>query len=756
MSGMNDRNENGLKPGEKTGFFIKWGCAMYRYRKRVLTIWVVLFAGAAILAGQVPALLKDDGFTPKGSESDTGFHLMREKLGVPPSSLQLVYDGDGKDLTTDKAKASIAESLEPLKSLPYVDSWAFVESPRKESARSAEIQAVNVALKLEVEKVLEKYGEIQARLIPPAGTKVYMGGAPALLADMQKASKNDIAKAEMIGLPIALIVLLIIFGTLPAALLPLIVGLASLTATLGITYFIARHAALSNFLPNMVTMLGLAVGIDYALFMVSRFREELKAGREVPDAVAVTCGMAGRSIFFSGIAVLIGLCGMLFVDLSFFRSLCLGGMLVVTISVLAANTLLPALLGMLGGHVNSLRVLPKAWPERGTTRRFWERTAYFVMRHPVVLALVLTGALAAMMLPIRGIQLSTPSGDVLPPQYGARQAGDLAALAFDPRELSPLQVLVTAPGGKWDAAAACRLREYTASLKAAPGVRAVRSVLDGFPGLSDGQAAALLSEPSLSSPGTGKKGDARDSTLIRVVPESDPDDRATDALVRSLRGLDRRQLDVHMTGGPAYRLDMLDRIQDKLPVVIMFVLGVTFIVLLLAFRSLLLPLKAVLMNVLSLGASIGAVVLVFQHGFLADLMRVTSTGYVSATVPIVIFCVVFGISMDYEVFLISRIAEEYDRTGDNERSTAEGLMKTGSLITSAAFILIVVVGTFIFTDIEIMKALGLGLALAVLIDATVVRVLLVPALMKLFGRLNWWAPDWLRPHGPRKEDGPVL
>ncbi|MBV6714026.1 MMPL family transporter [Paenibacillus chitinolyticus] len=747
---------NGMKPSAKSELFMKWGYAMYRYRKRVLTVWIVFFAGAAILAGQVPGLLKDDGFKPKGSESDRGFHLLQEKLGVPPSSLQLIYDGDGKDLTTEKAKASIAKSLEPLKSLSYVGTWAFVESPRKESARAAEIQAVNVALKLEVEKVLEKYGEIQARLTPPPGMKVYTGGAPALLADMQKASKNDIAKAEMIGLPIALIVLLIIFGTLTAALLPLIVGVASLTAALGITYFIARQVALSNFLPNMVTMLGLAVGIDYALFMVSRFREELRAGREIPDAVAVTCRMAGRSIFFSGIAVLIGLCGMLFVDLSFFRSLCLGGILVVTISVLAANTLLPALLAMLGRHVNSLRVLPKAWSERGTTRRFWERTAYFVMRHPVVLALVLTAALTAMMLPIRGMQLSTPSGDVLPPQYGARQAGDLAGQAFDERELNPLQVLATAPGGRWDAASVGRLRAYIASVKATGGVKGVRSVLDGFPGLSDEQAASVLSEPSLSSPGAGKTGAVRDSVLIRVVPESDPDDRATDALVRSLRGLDRQRLDVHMTGGPAYRLDMLDRIQDKLPVVIMFVLGVTFIVLLLAFRSLLLPLKAVLMNVLSLGASIGAVVLVFQHGFLADLMRVTSTGYVSATVPIVIFCVVFGISMDYEVFLISRIAEEYDRSGDNERSTAEGLMKTGSLITSAAFILIVVVGTFIFTDIEIMKALGLGLALAVLIDATVVRVLLVPALMKLFGRLNWWAPGWLRPHGPREESDPLL
>jgi RND superfamily putative drug exporter len=224
----------------------------------------------------------------------------------------------------------------------------------------------------------------------------------------------------------------------------------------------------------------------------------------------------------------------------------------------------------------------------------------------------------------------------------------------------------------------------------------------------------------------------------------DPDDPGTDVLVRELRKLDPGGLDVLVTGGPAYRLDIIDRIQNRIPEVLAFVMGITYLVLLAAFRSVLLPLKAVLMNILSLGASLGIVVLVFQYGYMADALHITSIGYVSATLPVIIFCVVFGISMDYEVFLISRIMEEYEATGDNELSTAEGLKKTGSLITSAAFILVVVVGSFIFTDIEIMKALGLGLGLSVLIDATIIRVMLVPALMKLLGKANWWAPKWLR------------
>lgn len=214
--------------------------------------------------------------------------------------------------------------------------------------------------------------------------------------------------------------------------------------------------------------------------------------------------------------------------------------------------------------------------------------------------------------------------------------------------------------------------------------------------------------------------------------------------MKQIRELDAGGLEVKVTGGPAYRLDMLDRINERIPVVVGFVMVVTYFVLLAAFRSVLLPLKAVLMNVLSLGASIGIVVAVFQNGFMAELLHITSTGYVDATLPIIIFCVVFGISMDYEVFLISRIVEEYEKTGDNEASTAEGLRRTGSLITSAAFILIVVVGSFIYTDIQIIKALGLGLSLAVLIDATLIRIIVVPALMKLLGRANWWAPRWIR------------
>jgi RND superfamily putative drug exporter len=262
--------------------------------------------------------------------------------------------------------------------------------------------------------------------------------------------------------------------------------------------------------------------------------------------------------------------------------------------------------------------------------------------------------------------------------------------------------------------------------------------------LPAGQTAALVKQESVRTQLEEQRLAKGRHAVIAVIPEWGPRTEETEELLRDIRALDAGPLQTLETGETAYRIDILDRITDGLPYVVGFVMVVTYFVLLAAFRSVLLPLKAVLMNVLSLGASLGIVVTVFQHGFLADLLQITSTGYVTNTLPVIIFCVVFGISMDYEVFLLSRIAEEYEQTGDNEQSTAAGLKLTGSLITSAAFILIVVVGAFIFTDIEIIKALGLGLSLAVLIDATIIRILVVPALMKLLGRANWWAPAWLK------------
>lgn len=732
-----------MREKSKQGIFWRWGQWIYKCRFIVIVFWIVMLGLSALFAQKAPGLMKENGFNPIGSQADIGIRQMHDVLDTPASVLNLVYESSLLDLTEESHMQSITASLDTLAHLPFVEGIEFSKASRTEQASSG-VQAVNVMMNVPIEEALQYYEEIRGTIQPPEGMQVYITGGMAALYDLQEASKNDIVKAELIGLPLALIVLLLVFGTLVGALLPLVVGLMSVTTTLGIVYFIAQQYSLSNFLPNLVTMLGLAVGIDYALFITSRFREELKRQPTVQDAVAMTCQTAGHSIFFSGIAVLVGLFGMLFIDLNFFRSLSLGGIIVVSMSVIVANTLLLALFSVLGHKIESLKVLP-SFLKRTKPSKFWDIVAYGVMKHPMILIIAISAVLISAMTPIAQIKYGLPTTEVLPPSYDSRYGADLMKNTYDVRETNGLQVILKTNGGYWEKESVESVSAFVDKLKQTPDVREVQSYLNSITNIPTEQAVLMLSQKPVQEKLEKLKIVKENIIVLQVIPESNPDDPETDVLVQNIRAMTDDHLEVVVTGGPAYRLDVIERIESQLLNVLLFVFGVTFIILLIAFRSVLLPLKAVLMNVLSLGASIGIVVAVFQFGYLADLFQITSIGYVSAMLPVIIFCVVFGISMDYEVFLISRIQEEYERTWDNEKGTAEGLKKTGSLITSAAFILIVVVGSFVFTDIEIMKAMGLGLGLAVFIDATIIRVLLVPALMKLMGRANWWAPRWLHP-----------
>jgi RND superfamily putative drug exporter len=750
-----------MKETSARGFFWHWGSSMYRLRWVVVAAWVIIFLCLALFAQKAPALLKDNGFTPTGSDSDKGLIQLQQQLDFPASVFTLLYQSEHESLAGAAASQTILDSLSELRQLPYVVDIALNKASRlpKEQINAQNgsklnpdhILAVNVYVRLNANEALDRYPELKSRVHAPEGMQVQLTGGTAILYDMQEASKKDIVKSEAIGLPIAVIVLLIIFGTVLGAILPLIVGLMSVTVTLGITYFIAQTYSLSNFLPNIVTMLGLAVGIDYALFLVSRFREELKVQKSVQDAVAMTSQKAGKSIFFSGIAVLIGLLGMLFINLTIYTSLCIGGFIVVSVSVFVAETLLLALLSLFGTKINALRIIPNRF-RRKEKSLFWEKVAYAVMKRPLMLVIIMFVLLLALASPVVQMKLGVPTSGVLPPSYESRAASDLLNQVYDAREMDPIQIYVQTDQEVWNEATILQMQNYTKLLGQKSGVKAVKSYISDFAGRTPAEIAAILKAEDMRRKITGLRLAKDHAAYIVVQPQYNPDDSKTDAVVKAIRSINPQGLHPLVTGGSAYRLDILQRISDGMPKVIGFVMIVTYFVLLVAFRSILLPLKAVLMNLLSLGASMGVVVMVFQKGFLSNALHITSIGYVSATLPVIIFCVVFGISMDYEVFLISRIAEEYEKTGDNEKSTAEGLKKTGSLITSAAFILIVVVGAFIFTDIEIIKALGLGLSVAVLIDATLIRILVVPALMKLLGRANWWAPHWLKgKYNERKE-----
>ncbi|MDZ5471312.1 MMPL family transporter [Bacillus sp. 31A1R] len=713
---------------------------MYERRYLVTLFSIILFLTMIPFARDLPNVLKENGFTPVGSESDQGYQQMEHTLGIESSSLTVVYKSNQLDLTEPKQVKRILSSLSSVEELPYVTHIHINELGK--SKKKSHIQSVHISLSLTDSESINVFPKIRDLIPTPDGMEVYVNGGIATLYDIQTATKNDLLKAEMIGLPIALLVLLVIFGTVVASFLPIIVGLMGVTITLGITYFVADYYSLSNFLPNIVTMIGLAIGIDYALFVVSRFREELELQSSVKEAVGMTSQMAGTSIIFSGFAVLIGLFGMLFIDLPIMRALCLGGIFIVLFSVLLSNTLLLSLLAIIGKNINRFKVFPTL-QARWSQSTFWEKVAFAVMKRPVFLALFMSGLLILLMVPIGGIKLGVPTADVLPPTYESRIGADLIKEAYDDRERSPIYLVVEAEKPITNVSTIKKLNDYSKEITKVAGVKEVRSFITALGNHPPDRTAELLAQRENLELVQEKNLLKQNTALITVIGASHPESIKTEQLVVRLRQLENESFQTYITGPSAYRVDMLERIKAGLPYLITFVMIVTYIILFIAFRSALLPLKAVLMNVLSLGASLGIVVIVFQKGLFADLFQVTSTGYVSIVMPVTIFCVVFGISMDYEVFLISRILEEYERTGDNDYSTATGLRKTGGLISSAALILMVVVGSFIFTDIEITKALGIGLFSAIFIDATFIRIIVVPALMKLMGHANWWAPKFL-------------
>ncbi len=538
-------------------------------------------------------------------------------------------------------------------------------------------------------------------------------------------SASDLRKAETYALPFALIVLVLVFGSVVAAALPVIGGGMAVTVTLGVLYLLAQHVSLSIFTMNVASLLGLAVGIDYSLFIVGRFREELARGASVAQAVETTVARAGRAIFFSGIAVMVGLTGLLMFSYMSLRSIGLGGAVVVLFSVLSALTLLPAVLGVLGRRVDSLRI----FGHRGAESRFWRAWSSWVMDHPVVVLVGTVIVIAVFAAPFLRIKTNVPTATSLPTTEQARQGYDILQARFDRGTLNPVQVLVTwkgtgAAAQPTSAQNLAALYGYGRQLAALPDVAGVTSIVNQ-PGLATPPAVQAFwagvqarSSTSARLPGTAVESGsaagrvplppltparlaaakallasttAPNTVLFQVAPKSDPSGGSAQALSQTIKNLPPPPgYTVHVAGLSAGTHDFLSALYGRFPWVILFVVCVTYVVLLLLLRSAWLPFKAVLVNSLSIMASFGALVFVFQQGHLSGFLGFVPEGYVDATLPVIMFCTLFGVSMDYEVFLLTRMREAWLETHDNRQAVGFGLERTGRIITSAALIIVIV------------------------------------------------------------------
>ncbi|HVL54200.1 MAG TPA: MMPL family transporter, partial [Vitreimonas sp.] len=512
----------------------------------------------------------------------------------------------------------------------------------------------------------------------------------------------------------------------------------------------ATVTPMSIFVLSLATLLGLGLGVDYSLLMTSRFREEL-AVRTGPDRVArsvhATVATAGRAVFFSGLTVLLGLLGLVLFEFMILRSIGIAGAIVVGLAVAAALTLLPALLTLVGTRIDRLRVRRVQVHSDGEGR--WARVARSVMRRPVAVLVPTLALLVLLGTPFLHVRFNAPDASILPASVPSRASFDRLVEQFGEGPFAPLTIAVRTPGPAVDAQNVAKLFDYSRRLAADPRVTRVDSLVDVDPRLRLEQYQLLYSAPSgppdrfvQAAVGATTRGDL---TAFTVYTPYGPNRDEARGLVADLRDAGGRLappngVSVLVGGGAAEVSDVVDRIAADFPRTALFILVSTYLVLFLLLRSVVLPAKALLMNTLSIAASFGALVWIFQDGNLSALLGFQPLGFVETTQPVILFCVLFGLSMDYEVFLLSRMKEVWDRTGDNTEAVARGLERSGRIVTSAALIVVVVAGSFAFADIVLIKALGIGVAIAVALDATVVRALLVPATMRLLGRWNWWMP----------------
>jgi RND superfamily putative drug exporter len=727
--------------------FERLGHAVYHRRWLVIGLWALLLLVTLPFAPIAGHVLKGGGFANGVSESDRGSAILVQDLGFFPSNLTVIFSSPTLRATDPRFVAAMRAALAPARHLPDVlrIDTAADHSTMEQGARfiSDDGHSAIAILQYDVsfDVIQNLVPQVRATIHSPI-LHVLVAGDGAVYGDMERLSGTDLETVERITFPIALVLLALIFGTLVAASVPIITGAVSVVTTLAIIYGLGHLTDLSIFSLNVTTMIGLGVGIDYSLFVVSRFREEIRV-YPVEEAVARAVGHAGRAVLFSGITVMIGLSGLLIFHAMALRSIGLGGGLVVLVSVLAALTLLPALLSVLGPRIDALPVAP--W-RLGNESHFWRALAQRVMRHPWRVIVAVLAIILVMATPFRLLKMNVPDATILPRSVQSRQGYDLLNQQFNQQQDNPVIVVVTAPDDILAPAHMAAVYDYVHRVMRDPSIDdgAIQSIVTFAPFATKDTYTHLqlyLANPSVAVAVHAFVG--HNATYIAFPPRPGQTSAQMQSLVRRTRavplggGLTR-----YVTGFDAGVMDYLNNLYSQFPLCIGFVVVITYLVLLVLLRSALLPLKAVLMNALSLVGAYGAVVWIFQQGHLSSLFNFSPTGYIDEITPIIMFCTLFGLSMDYEVFLLSRMREHYLATHDNAASVARGLERTGRIITSAALILVVVAGSFSFTNLVLVKAVGLGLAIAILLDASLVRCLLVPATMRVLGDWNWWLPSF--------------
>lgn len=727
--------------------FYQVGKFVNKFRWPIIVLWLVFILGCIPFMPQIMEPFKTTGFIDQHADSTRTQHFLDKEFGYDSHNKFIIMYHSPKLLATDdEFMSKIKKSLSGLENFPIKHDILL---PYKKQQISKDKHTAYVVVIIKNKKPIndELLNEFKNALKKPSQMTMELGGEPEFVAQVTHQTQIDLYKADFIATPVALLTLLVVFGSAVAALLPIILGGGCALIILTSLYFIGHYYTLSVFTINIALLLGLCLCLDYSLFFINRFRDELKNGLSSEEAIAVTQASAGKAIFFSGLAVFVSLSALFLFPINILFSVAVGGLAAVFFAVLISTLFLPAILAVLKTKINVLSI--RLFKNKTEGSGIWRWLAERVVRRPLFFFFTILIMLLVLGYPFLSVKFGVSDYRIFPEHSAKRSFYDTYAEQFNIQELNPIQLVITSPSTPiLSRKNLSKIYTLVDELKDNPRIKKITGIINSDSDLTKNQYYTLYhNKQSLSDIHVKQllaTTTLKNLTVLNIVSKYPLNAPETKKLVSELRNLDPISgLNVQLTGTAVANIDVLHTIYHMLPYAIIWIMVFSYLILLVLLRSVFLPLKAILMNLLSLCASYGALVFVFQEGYLSSLFNFEPQGMLDISLLVIIFCALFGFSMDYEVFLLSRIKEAYQLTGDNNKSIIFGIEKSSRIITSAALIVIVICGSFLVADVLMVKAFGLGIAVAIFMDAFLIRSFLVPATMALFKTWNWYLPQWL-------------
>ena len=734
--------------------FYRLGLFIYQYRWPIIWFWLIITLACLPFLPHIVTPFKSTGFSDEKSQSAKTEAYIDKKLGYAQSNKFIIIYSSKTLLATDPLYVrKIKKSLKKMADFPIKTEIIYPSDNKSQIAKDKHSAYAVVIVKSKTPLDSNLLNKFKKHIIKPKNMTVQLGGEPLFIENVNSQTQNDLYKADFIATPISLITLLLVFGSVFAAFLPLVLGGCSALIILTTLYFLGHLYDLSVFTLNIALLLGLCLCLDYSLFIISRFRDELTQGKEIKEAIANTEATAGKAIVFSGLAVFASLSALFLFPINILFSMAVGGLTAVFVAVLMAFILLPAILSVLKNKINLLpiHVLPKTSKKQS----FWRWFAKKIVKRPLFYFFASIIILLLLGYPFLSANFGVSDFHIFPKNSPNRHFFDTFSNKFDGKKLNPIVLLVkTKDQDILSKNNLANLYDIAHQLKENPLIKKVQGIIDPDSKITKQEYYSLYHlHKNVLSPGIKKLLATTTQhyfTLITIISKYQLNSPQTKTLVEELDQYPgKKGMALELTGTPVKNIQLLDKIKELLPFAILWIMLFSYLILLILLHSIFLPLKAILMNILSLSACYGALVLVFQDGYFHQWLNFEPQGMLDISLLVIIFCALFGFSMDYEVFLLSRIKETYDDCGDNTKSVICGIEKSSRIITSAAIIVICICFSFLVADILIVKAFGLGIAVAIFVDAFLIRTFLVPATMVLLKKLNWYIPRWLERILPR-------